>query len=232
MMSDQETGRSTPQGTPASPGLVNYVVLAILLCPLALVAAGVGAFVGQWAAVAGWGTGALEFGTGVGGGMGLLLLGACAFAFVVRAKPPKLDPMAYAQKVASFIADMKTRGLSPNAAFPLPFQLAARLGFQLPPPLFVSFRGNFVWSGGLMLAFGASACALLWWDRPSTPASVMGVVALIALLVAGLVAVLAAAGVLRKAREYQLPPWDRYGPSLAVGRPEGNHQEVRSQLPG
>jgi hypothetical protein len=227
-MSGQETRRPTPAGAPARPGPVNYIVLVILVCPVALVAAGVGAFLGQWVAVIGWGSGVVVSGTGVGAGLCLLLLGAWVWAYVVCARAPRGDPTAYAEIIASFLADMKARGLSPNVAFPPTFQLAARLGFQVPPPAFVGFRGNFLWSGGLMLALAVSACAVLWWERPNTPPWVMGIVTLLALVMAGLVAALAAAGGLREARKRRLPPWDRYSPSFGVGSAEGSQQGVRS----
>ena len=227
MMSDQDKRDSMPNGSKGSRGLAAYVTLVFLISPLAILAIGVGAFLGQWVAVIGWGLAALGLGTNLGAGIGLVLLIAWVFVFVIRAKSPKMDPLSYAAKIACFIEDMKGRGVSPNSAAPYQFQMAVRLGFQIPPPLFMSFWRNFLWTGGLGMALGTSAAALVWWSKPNADAVGIAFVDLVVLLTMAGLGTLGAAQYPNQARRFHLPSWDCY-PLLPSGAASGSQEKATS----
>jgi hypothetical protein len=201
----------------SSRGFIAYVNLAIVICPLAVLTAGVGAFFGEWIAVTIWDVPALGPGAGVGAAVGLVLLGVWVITFVVRAGAPKMDPVAYGKKVACFIEDMKSRGVSPNSAFPPTFRMAVMLGFQVAPPQFLSAGGSFLWGVGLLGAIGATAVALFW--KLQTPAVPVAVMAVITLILFTVLFGLAAIGTLlfrKQARTYGLPTWDLYSSQDSV----------------
>ena len=143
--------------------------------------------------------------------VGLILLGIWVITFVVRAGAPKMDPVAYGKKVASFIEDMKGRGVSENSAFPPNFRLAVMLGFQVTPPVFLGAGATFLWGAGTLGSIGATAVALFWGLQ--TPTVSVGVMAVVTLVLFTMLAGLVAIGAMlsrRQARIYGLPTWDHY----------------------
>ena len=205
-MSRKGSRHSTPMTQRASRGFIAYVNLAIVICPLAVLTAGVGAFFGEWIAVTIWD---VPWDPGyVARAVGLVLLGVWVITFVVRAGVPKMDPVAYGKKVACFTEDMKSRGVSPNSAFPPTFRWP---GWPRAPPQFLSAGGSFLWGVGLLGAIGATAVALFW--KLQTPAVPVAVMAVITLILFTVLFGLAAIGTLlfrRQARTYRLPTWDLY----------------------
>ncbi len=212
-----------PQACPPAPktfrarrGFLSYVNILILVSPFAVLAAGPGAFLGMCLAVVGWGAPFLRMGAVAGAGIGVVLVGAWVVISLVRAKEPKIAPVVHAEKIASFIQDMKSRGENPQWIAPILFRwecmLGFHLGFQVPPPLFMGYWSNFLRVAALLGALCMWAGAVVWWERPNSSMWSNCLTELFFLLVAVGLGVASAAAYHKQARKYQLPSWDNYTP--------------------
>jgi hypothetical protein len=186
--------------------LVGCVVLLILACPYAALAAGTGAFLGMSVAVAGWGQPFLHAGAAAGAGFGAVLTGVVLF--VARNKEPKIDPAVHAEKLTAYFLDMKGRGVEPKEAAPLLFRGLWMMGLQVPPPLFLGFWTNFLWGNGIWTAIVMLADAVLWWEHPNIPMWFFWLTALVLILPPGIGALVTRS----PGRKYQFPSWDDYPP--------------------
>ncbi|MFA7332519.1 MAG: DUF6404 family protein [Candidatus Delongbacteria bacterium] len=115
--------------------------------------------------------------------------------------------MTHAEKVEHFRRDLESRGLNPASAAPPMCRLAWRIGWNLRPPQFLSFRHWFLSSGGYFAAF---MFAFPWLVRgPLIQGGVLQV-ALQALLAGVLFGLTMAFINRRKARNLHLPTWENY----------------------
>jgi hypothetical protein len=175
-------------------------------------AAGVGAFLGQFIAVVGWGAGTLKLGMFVGAGTGVALIVAWLFAFVILNKPSATDWTEYQRKVTGFIAEMKKRGMSTNEAFPLTSQLAVGLGFQVPPPQFLGTGARLFTFAAVVFPLYCMAGAVFWWEHPITSIWFMAITSVIPFLLCAIEFHLGRKMQRTEIEKYQLPSWNEYSP--------------------
>ena len=115
--------------------------------------------------------------------------------------------MTHEQKVERLIAEMKQKGLNPYTVAPPLFRLFWKLGWNVKPPLFMSFVSITLMMGVLFGAlWGVGMWLLQWRDRPSPWGQTIGIPA-----AAGLMFGLSMATYYRwKAKKLGLSDWSNY----------------------
>jgi hypothetical protein len=209
---------------PPSPsqarGFVGMLMVVFLLTPIAALAAGTGAFVGMTVAVVAFAPESLGGGAGVGAGVGVLLVLAWAGYFISRARASKEELRGHAEKLAAYFQDMQSRGMNPDGPV---FRLLWTLGLKVPPPLFLGAAGSFLYPFGVFAPMVLTAAAVLWWQRPNSPAWVIWVTASIFLLVVIAGSVYNIKATRSMAMKLQLPSWDQYVPVPSTGVAESSN---------
>jgi Family of unknown function (DUF6404) len=222
-VSDPRACDPAPEAPRTRRSFLSFVNILILVSPFAVLAAGPGAFLGMCVAVAGWGAAFLHMGAVAGAGIGVALVGVWVIVHLVRDMRPKIDPAAHAEKIASFIQDIKSRGENPDWVTPIMFRaeylLGLHLGIQVRPPLFMGFWSNFLRIAGLFGALCLWAGAVYWWEHPNSPPWAICLTESIFLLMAVGIGAGSAAACRRQARKYQLPLWDNYTPPASPELP-------------
>jgi hypothetical protein len=130
-----------PNSASTGSGFVAILVVVILLTPIAALAAGTCAFVGMNIAVIGFGPESLGGGAGIGAAVGVLFVAAWAVLFVTRARASKEASQLHAEKLATYLQDMRFRVMKADSPV---FRLLWALGLKVPPPLFLGAWGSFV----------------------------------------------------------------------------------------
>jgi hypothetical protein len=77
-------------------------------------------------------------------------------------------------------------------------------GLQAPPPLFLGFWPDFLWSFGTLTSIFMFAGAVYWWEHPHSPLWIIWLTELVFLLPAGILALFARS----PGQKYQFPSWD------------------------
>lgn len=115
--------------------------------------------------------------------------------------------MTHAEKLQRMYRHMAALGVSPNTAAPPAWRLLWRLGFDVPPPLFLGFWPLAISMGTVFGVLWGVSMWLLMWARQGVPVSLALAVAVGAGVMFGL---LMAAWLRRAARSYALPLWADY----------------------
>lgn len=115
--------------------------------------------------------------------------------------------VTHAEKLERMRAHMAALGIPASTAMPPLWKVLWRLGFEVPPPLFMGFGGITLVLGGFFGCFWGLMMWLLLWSREG-----MSVwFALAAAFAAGVLFGVAMAAYLRRlARRHRLPAWDGY----------------------
>lgn len=116
--------------------------------------------------------------------------------------------MTHEEKVAFAISDLTARGVSKGSVAPPVFQLAWKLGIQIPPPPFMSFFAVALFMGSFFAVGWGLLMWFVFWSRTGLNITE----AVITSLGAGIVFGLGMAFYhRRKARKLGLPSWRDYG---------------------
>src|SRR5262249_49975063 len=143
------------------------------------------------------------------------------------ARPHYPRPMSHAARVEFMLRNLGRRGIRPTTAAPPFFRLLWKLGYEVPPPLFLGFGKNALLMGGTygLVMAGAIYLFLLSFVTLAKPYSLLGLFAgfLWFVLLFGIPFGLAMAAVVRwTARPLALPAWRDYPreTDLLVREPE------------
>ena len=209
---------SSPNAEPGFPnrggGFVRIINVVILVCPIAALAAGAGAFIGMSVAVAWWGNEFLRHGAVAGAGAGVLLVIVWAAVVAGRAQASTKELQAHAEKLAAYFQDMKGRGIGTDDPV---FHLLWRLGLKVPPPVFLGACGSFCYPFGVFAPMVLTGGAVLWWGHPNYSLWSIWASASLFLLAAVGLGIYSVKATRARALKLQLPSWDQYVPAPITG---------------
>ena len=209
-MSDSRSSTPAPGG--ANSRFVVIIDVMILLVPIALLAAGGGAFLGMTVGALCWGNESLGAAAVVGVSVAVLLVAVWAVVFVGRAQASQEEWQVHAEKLAAYFQDKKI----PYGNVSPVFHLLWRLGLKVPPPPFLGAWGSFFFPFvGVFGPIVMSAAAIYWWKHPNYELWIMWVTASIFLVgVVGL-GIWNMKATRSMAIELRLPAWEDYRPAPA-----------------
>jgi hypothetical protein len=120
--------------------------------------------------------------------------------------------MTFDEKLAAAIELLASKGIPRAIYAPTMVALLWRLGLGIPPPHFLGFFGNFVFSCGVFgTVWGLFMWFLVWAREGVPPWTAVGLAAVV-----GLVGGLCAAGYYRySARKHSIPTWKNFVPANA-----------------
>lgn len=125
--------------------------------------------------------------------------------------------MTHQQKVARLIVEMSARGVPKTTVAPRAFQLLWKLGYEIPPPLFLGFVPIAVLMGSMFgLYFGTFFGTFMWFliVQYVMPLPIAVVTFAIGALFAGAgFGLWMADHFVQKGRQLALPPWHEYEPT-------------------
>lgn len=117
--------------------------------------------------------------------------------------------MTHREKVDRLLSDLAQRGVGRYTAAPPLYRLLWRLGIEVPPPFFASFRSLALLMGVLFgVAWGLFMWLLVWRPDHVPPA----LAAATALIAGTLFGVIMAAYYRWRASKLALPRWEDYPP--------------------
>lgn len=115
--------------------------------------------------------------------------------------------MTFEEKVQAHIAHARAHHIAKGTAAPLLWRMFWKLGWQLPPPLFLGFATLVLIYGSFFGTFwGLTMYLLDWHARGISVPMALGLAALAGLLFGSLLA----AVLRRTARRLALPAWDSH----------------------